>query len=300
MEQRPLFKGGPSVAALGLGAWPLGGGMGRVEKNEAVAVIRAAIDSGITLVDTAQGYHTSESFTGEALRDGYRDRCFLATKVSGDFSPDGIVQAMENSLRELGVDYVDLYQIHWWDDAYPMDDALAALAKLQQDGKTRYIGVSNFDAAQMRQSLRVAPFQTNQIVYNLFDRQIEAEDIPFCEQHGIGILAHSVLAKGLLTGKYTPDSRFAPDDERAEFPRFQGETFARYLKAAENLHTIAADYGLSLVQLAIAWVLRLPAVTCALVGAKTTGQVQDYLGAVGVKLSEGDLARIDELLRGLD
>ncbi|MBI5669360.1 MAG: aldo/keto reductase [Chloroflexi bacterium] len=297
MEYRPLFKDGPNVPVLGFGAWPIGGGMGPVDRQAAINTVRAAIDSGISLIDTAQYYLSSEAIIGEALRDGYRDRCFLATKVSGDFSRVGIEKALDNSLRALDVDYVDLYQVHWWESRYPIDETMEAMAKLQRAGKTRYIGVSNFDASQMQQALQIAPFQTNQIVYNLFDRQIEAEDIPFCEQHGIGILAHSVLAKGLLTGKYTPDYRFPPDDERSTFPRFQGEPFARYLAVAEQLRAVAADLGLTLVQLSLAWVLRLPAVVCALVGAKTPQQVEDYLGAAGVMLDDDVLARIDTILK---
>lgn len=299
MEFRPLFKGGPNVPVLGFGAWPIGG-MGQVDQQAAINTVRAAIDSGISLIDTAQYYLTSEAIIGEALKDGYRDRSFLATKVSGDFSRAGVEQAMDNSLRALGVDYVDLYQVHWWESRYPIEETMETMAKLQRAGKTRYIGVSNFNAAQMQQAMQTAPFQTNQIVYNLFDRQLEAEDIPFCERHGIGILAHSVLAKGLLTGKYTPDYRFPPDDERSQFPRFQGETFARYLAAAEQLRAVAADLGLTLVQLSLAWVLRLPAVACALVGAKTPEQVEDYLGAVGVKLDDDVLARINEILKQLN
>jgi aryl-alcohol dehydrogenase-like predicted oxidoreductase len=173
---------------------------------------------------------------------------------------------------------------------------METLARLQNEGKTRYIGVSNFNAEQMGQALGNAPFQSNQPCYNLFDRQIEAEDIPFCAREGIGILAHSPLAKGLLGGKYTPDYRFPADDERSGFPRFQGETFVRYLAAADRLQEVARDKGLGLVQLAIAWLLRRPAVTCVLVGAKNAGQVAGQLGAVGVTFGDDELARIDAIL----
>ena len=297
MQHRQLGKDGPQVPVIGLGAWPIGGGMGAVEEHIAIATVRAAIDSGITLIDTAQGYHTSESVLGKALRDGYRERCFLATKVSGDYSPAGIEAAMDNSLQQLGVDHVDLYQIHGWNPQYPIAESMATMARLQEAGKTRFIGVSNFNAGQMQQARQTAPFHSNQPRYNMIDRNIEAEDIPFCEREGIGILAHSPLGKGLLTGRYRAGHQFPPDDERAEFPRFQGETFARYVAVADRLKEVARDKGLSLIQLALAWSLRLPAITCALVGARNPEQVQEHLGAVGVEFSADELARIDAILQ---
>jgi aryl-alcohol dehydrogenase-like predicted oxidoreductase len=284
MEYRQLGKDGPQVPVLGLGTWPIGGGMGLVDENTAIATIHAAIDSGITLLDTAQGYRTSEATIGKALKGGYRERCFLATKVSDDYSPQAIRAAMENSLRALDVDYVDLYQIHHWAPEHPIEESMEVMARLQQEGKTRAIGVSNFDAGQMAQALQVAPFQANQVRYNLFDRQIEAQDVPFCE--------------GLLTGKYSAGHQFAADDERSGFGRFKGKTFVKYLAAARRLEEIARDKGLTLIQLALAWALRLPAITCVLVGAKSPAQVSGYLGAVGVTFSDGELTRIEEALAG--
>jgi aryl-alcohol dehydrogenase-like predicted oxidoreductase len=301
MEYRQFGKDGPQAPVLGLGAWPIGGGMGHVDEQTAIAVVRTAIDSGITLLDTAQAYRTSETLIGKALKDGYRERCFLATKVSanvaGSYSRKAILSAIESSLRALNTDYVDLYQIHYWDTAAaPIEESMETLAELQKSGKARYIGVSNFDADQMRQALKAARYQANQVVYNLFDREIESEDIPFCEREGIGILAHSPLAKGLLTGRYTPDSKFPADDERSRFPRFQGQTFANYLATAERLKEVARDKGLSLVQFAIAWPLRQPAVSCVLVGAKTPQQVQEYVGADGVRFTDEESRRIQAIL----
>ena len=298
MEYRQLGRDGPQVPVLGLGAWPIGGGMGLVDEPLAISTIRAAIDNGITLVDTAQAYRTSEATLGKALKDGYRERCFLATKASRDFSPAGIRSALEDSLRALKVDHVDLYQIHNWRPEYPVQESIETMARLQQEGKTRYIGVSNYHAEQLALALQTARIQSNQPRYNMFDRDIEAKDIPFCAQQGIGIMAHSSQAKGLLTGKYAPGHVFPAEDERSRFPRFQGETFAQYLAVAGRLETLARDKGLTLVQLAIAWVLRLPALTCALVGAKNPAQVEEHLGAVGVSLTEDELAAIDEYLAG--
>jgi aryl-alcohol dehydrogenase-like predicted oxidoreductase len=175
---------------------------------------------------------------------------------------------------------------------------METMARLREEGKTRYIGVSNYSAEQMALALQTARFHSNQPRYNMFDRGIEAEDLPFCAKRGIGILAHSTLAKGLLTGKYTPQSVFEPDDERSRFPRFQGETFAAYLAVADQLQALARDKGITLVQLAIAWVLRQPALTCALVGAKSPAQVEEHLGAVGVTFTASELAEIDRILAG--
>jgi aryl-alcohol dehydrogenase-like predicted oxidoreductase len=296
MEHRQLGKGGPDVPVLGLGAWPIGGGMGHVDEQAAIRVVQTAIDCGISLVDTAQAYRTSERIVGKALKNGYRERCFLATKVSanvaGGYSRKAILTAIESSLKALDVDCVDLYQVHHWDNSAPLEETMETMASLQQQGKTRFIGVSNFDRALMQQALQTARFQCNQPVYNLIDRDIEAEDIPFCEREGIGILAHSALAKGLLSGKYAPDYKFPPDDERSGFPRFQGKAFAGYLGMADRLNDIAREMGLTLVQFAVAWILQNPAVSCALIGAKTPEQVRDFLGAVGVRFSADQMARV--------
>ncbi|MEO8394462.1 MAG: aldo/keto reductase [Chloroflexota bacterium] len=297
MEYRQLGTDGPQIPVIGLGAWPIGGGMGVVDERNAIATIHASIDQGITLIDTAQYYRTSESIIGKALQNGWRDRCFIATKVSGKYSRADIRTAIENSLRALKVESVDLYQIHSWNPQYPVEDSLDEMAKLRQEGKVRYLGVSNYDAEQMRRALQIARFESSQPRYNLYDREIESEDIPFCEGEGIGILAHSPLAKGLLGGRYTPDTTFPPDDERSTFPRFKGETFVRFLRVADQLKQVAADKGLTLVQLAIAWQLRLPAITCVLVGAKSPEQVTEYTGAVGVTFTPEELARIETILQ---
>jgi aryl-alcohol dehydrogenase-like predicted oxidoreductase len=296
MEHRQLGKEGPEIPVVGLGAFPLGGAMGRLDEQVAIDTVRAAIDSGITLIDTARGYQTSEETIGKALKGGYRDRCFLATKVSGDLSREGIVSSMESSLRALDVDHVDLYQIHHWAPEYPMEEIMEELARLQAEGKTRYIGVCNSDVQQMGQAMQVARFNSNQPRYNLFDRRIEAEDLPYCEREGIGVLTHSALAKGLLAGKYGADYRFPADDMRADSEKFQGEMLARFVAAADRLKEVAGDKGLSLVQLSIAWELRLPAITAVLVGAKSPAQVEGYAGGVGVTFDSDELDRIEEIL----
>ncbi len=294
---RSLGKDGPQVPILGFGAWPIGGGLGRVEKKTAIATVRAAIDAGITLVDTAEGYRTSEALVGEALKGGYRERCFLATKASFDFTPRGIRKALEASLRALQVDSVDLYQVHSWNPEVPVEQSMAEMQKLKDEGKIKAIGVSNFLPPHMERALKVCAVSANQVKYSLFFREIEQGTVSFCERHGIGILVHSPLAKGLLTGRYTAASTFPADDDRSGFPDFTGALFARHLDRAGRLAAVARDKGISLVQLAIAWTLRLPVVSCTLVGAKNPAQLAEHVGAAAVRFTEAELVRIETILR---
>ncbi len=301
MEYRQLTRDGTQVSVIGLGTWPFGGGMGAMDDQTAIAITRAAIDNGINLIDTAQVYGESEERLGKALKDGYRDRCFLATKVwreqDNDYSPAAIYAAMDDSLRKLDVDYVDLYQIHHPDPSYPLDQTMEALDRLREQGKTRYIGVSNFWVEHMEEALTTTRLHTNQPRYNMLDRRIEAEVLPFCERNGIGIMAHSPLAKGLLTGRYRVGHKFPEDDERSRLSRFRGEPFAHYVKVADQLKQIAAHKSLSLIQLAIGWLLRLSSVSCVLVGAKCPDQIHEHLGAAGVTFSDDELARIESILQ---
>ena len=297
MQHRQLGKDGPEIPVIGLGAWQVGGGMGHLDETDSIATVRAAIDNGITLIDTAQAYLSSEALLGSALKDGYRERCFLATKVSRNYAPKDIETAIENSLYNLKTDYVDLYQIHNWNAQYPIEDSMATMAKLQQQGKTRFIGISNFNAAQMQTAYKIAPFHSSQPRYNMFDRNIEREDLAYCAKNGIGILAHSSLAKGLLAGKYTPDHHFPEDDERSKMPRFKGDLFAQYLAVTEQLKTVATAKGCTVVQLAIAWILRRNEITCVLVGAKSPNQVKDHLAATHITFSDDELQHIDTILQ---
>jgi aryl-alcohol dehydrogenase-like predicted oxidoreductase len=296
IEHRKLGRNGPSVPVLGFGAWPIGGGLGRVEEKTAIATVRAAIDAGITLIDTAEGYRSSEKLIGEALKGGYRERCFLATKASADFTAAGIRRALENSLRALRVDQVDLYQIHNWDPRVPVEQSMGEMLRLKEEGKIRFVGVSNFLPEHMEHAMRVCPISANQVRYSLLFRGIEKDTAAFCEHHGIGIIVHSPLAKGLLTGRYTPSSTFPVDDERSGFADFNGEQFARHLSCADRLTIIAREKGISLLQFSIAWTLRLPVVSCTLVGAKNPAQLQEHLGAVGVTFSPAELASVEAAL----
>ena len=298
MEKRQLGKDGDHVSVIGFGAWPIGGAMGAVDEGAAISTVHAVLDHGITLIDTAQSYRVSEGIIGKALKNGRRNQVFLATKVSRDYSPDAIRRAMENSLRALQTDRVDLYQIHGWNPQYPVDDSMEMMERLRQEGKTRYIGVSNFNVEQMELAAQTASFHSLQPRYSLLDREIETETLPYCEAHGIGILPYSPLAKGLLTGKYTPSHQFPADDERAGMARFQGEEFRRNLATAGKLQAIAQERNLTLIQLAIGWQLRLPGITCVLVGAKTPEQVAEHVGGQGWRLTDTELQTIEAVLAG--
>ncbi len=299
MRTSILGKDGPSVPVIGFGAWPIGGGMGTVETNDAIRTLHHALDRGVTLVDTAEAYRSSEETIGRALQEwtGKREQVFLATKVRGsDLSRAHIMEAIEQSLRHLRTEYVDLLQAHSWDSRHPIEETMRAFDDLTQAGKVRYVGVSNFDVSQMRAAWTVRPFHSLQPRYNLLDRQIEGQILPYCLQQGIGVLAHSPLAKGLLTGKYNPDTVFPPDDERSRMARFSGEELRRHLTTAVRVQQWAQARGHTLVELAIAWVLSHPAVTVCLCGAKTPQQVDDHVRAAEWRLTVEERAEVDRLL----
>jgi aryl-alcohol dehydrogenase-like predicted oxidoreductase len=296
MRTRALGRGGPEVSVIGYGAWPLSNNMGAVSDRDAAASVEEALAQGITFFDTAEVYRPAEERLGPLLRP-HRERIFLATKVGGsNLDPAHVREAVENSLRLLQTEVLDLYQVHWFDDRQPLERGLEAMAALQAEGKIRYLGVSNFDVGQMERALKVAPIQSLQPRYNMFDREIEAEILPFCREQGIGILAHSPLAKGLLAGKYRPGHVFAPDDERSRFDRFKGEQFAGYIARADRLKAIAEARGLTLPQLAVAWTLRDEAVTVCLVGCKDAAQSRQNAVAGDVALTDGELRPIEQIL----
>ena len=299
METRALGREGPQVPVIGFGAWPIGGGMGGVDEAAAVRTLHHALDQGVTLIDTAEAYRTSEETIGKALASwgGQRERLFVATKVRGsDLSRAHVMAAIEQSLRALGLEQVDLLQAHSWDAGHPIEETMRAFDDLTRSGKVRYVGVSNFDVPQMEAAWAVRPFHSLQPRYNLLDREVDAEILPYCLRQGIGVLAHSPLAKGLLTGKYGPQSVFPEDDERSRMPRFQGQEYARHLDAVARLQAWAAERDHSMVDLAIAWVLAHPAVTVCLCGAKSPEQVDDHVRAAGWRLTPEERSEVSALI----
>jgi len=296
MRTRQLGKGGPQVPVICLGAWPLGGGMGRIPEDQAIATIHAAIDAGVTFIDTAEGYRTSEAVLGKALQ-GRRNEVFLATKLSGEHSASHMEEALSNSLRALGTDHIDLYQLHSPRPEPPIAETMANLLKYRDQGKIRHIGVSNFSGAQHEEAARYGTVQSSQPRYNmLFRARAEQDVLPVCQRLGIGVIVHSPLAKGMLTGKYRPGHQFPSDDERSNRAVFEQSRFEAAYPVVERLRAWAEDHGRDLVQLAIAWTLAHPAVTSSIVGAKTPEQAVHNAMAGDWALSDADLSEVQGTL----
>lgn len=296
MRTRRLGGDGPEVPVICFGTWPLGGAFGAVEDKQAVDTVHAALDAGLTFIDTAESYFDSQAKIGKAIQ-GRRAGVFLATKVSGrDHSPQHIKAAISESLRLLGTDYIDLYQLHSPPQPqWPIGDTMAELVKHRDAGKIRYIGVSNFSAEQIREAAQYGPVQSSQPRYNLLFRQSEGDILPTCKELGIGSIVYSVMAKGMLAGKYKPGHEFPPDDERHYWPHFKGELFERIYAVTENLKDWARGKGRDIVQLAIAWPLSNPAVTSSIVGGRTPQQVAHDAQAADWILTDRDLKEIDEI-----
>ena len=301
------------VSPICFGTWQLGGDWGGVDEREATAAIRRALELGVNVFDTAQayGFGASERLLGRALAPELRSRrddVVLATK--GGLRPngeDGIVrdasrawlrEGVEQSLRALGVDHIDLYQLHWPDSAVPVEETAGALQELVDEGKVRHVGVSNFDASQMAAFARTRPVETLQPPYHLFRREIEAEVLPYCAEHDIGVLVYGPLAHGLLTGAIDEDTRFEASDWRASSPLFQGEELRRNVVTVRRLERLASELGTTVSALAIAWTLAHPAVDVAIVGARHAAHVEDSVGAGALRLGDADLAEINAIMAG--
>lgn len=293
MERRHLGKDGPEVSSVGLGCWAIGGdSWGPVDDRESENAIRRAVDLGIDFIDTADvyGLGRGEEVVGRAIR-GLRDRVFLATKGGLEWDASGKVRekgtrahlraALERSLKRLGVEQVDLYQVHWPDPETPVEESVEAVAELRREGKTRFIGVSNFSAGQMSRALAASSVHSLQPPYSLLNRKIESEILPLCAREGVGVCVYGPLARGLLTGKYRQAPEFPKGDIRASDPRFRAEGFRAAVRLVEALREAASALGRTPAQVAIRWVLENPAVSVAIAGAKTAAQVEENAGAAG-------------------
>jgi len=310
MKTITLGRTGLAVSRIAFGTWQLGGDWGRFDQTAAVAAIRRARELGVNFFDTAQayGFGASERLLGTALRrelTHHRDQLVIATKgglrrtedgVVRDASPAWLRAGVEASLRALGIEHIDLYQVHWPDPAVPAADTAGALAELVAAGKIGHVGVSNYDPAQMTAFAATLPVETLQPPYHLFRRDIEDQVLPYTRAHDIGVLVYGPLAHGLLTGTMTENTTFAADDWRAASPVFVGEGYRRNLAAVRALEKLAADRGITISQLAIAWTLANPAVHVAIVGARQARHVEDSLAAADITLSAADLADIDTIM----
>jgi aryl-alcohol dehydrogenase-like predicted oxidoreductase len=310
MKYRKLGNGDLTVSEVSLGSWlTYGGGVGA---ERAEACVRRAFEVGINFIDTANVYSggAAESFLGEVLKDVPRDSYVLATKVYFPMSPrdSGLSAAqirkqLDASLKRLRVDHVDLYQCHRYDPGTPLPETMAALTEAVAQGKTRYIGFSEWSPTQIRAALALpgARFVSSQPQYSLLRRDPEVEVFPLCAKEGIGQIVWSPLAQGILTGKYVP-GRPPPAGSRAASATMggflQGRLETEVLEGVQRLKPIAAELGLTLSQLALAWVLRRSEVSSAIIGATRPEQVEENARASGVKLDPAILARIDEALAG--
>ena len=299
------------VSRIALGTWAIGGWMwGGSNESDAISTIHAAVDRGINLIDTAPvyGFGRSEEIVGKALAaDGRRKRVFIATKVGLDWK-DGkpfrnarkarIIKEAEDSLRRLQTDIIDLYQVHWPDPHTPLAEVAEAMGELHRAGKVRAIGVSNFSPAQMEEFRKVAPLHTAQPPYNLFERAIEQDVLPYCRDRDIAVLAYGSLCRGLLSGSMSESSSFTGDDLRKNDPKFLAPRFAQYLAAVEKLDQFAREqYGRRVIQLAVRWVLDRGEMNIALWGARRADQLAPIADVVGWHIDSSAMAVIDQILQ---
>ena len=313
MERRRMGDTELMCSPVGFGTWEMSTTMyGEIDVDAAARAVNAAIDRGINLFDTAEVYgpYHSERLLARALGNRRRE-VILVDKVGFEYgaggkilgtnsSYDSVIEHSEGCLRRMRTDVIDLMLIHWRDHQTPLDETMRALEKLRSDGKIRYYGVSNFDVAMLETCRRHGAPAANQVGYHLFDRRMEAEVLPYCSEHRIGFMAYGTLAFGLLTGAFTPETTFAADDWRSHMPAFglplfEREHFLKELRAGRRLAALAAEYGRTLPQLAIAWVLGNPAVAVALVGMRDESELEENVAATGWRLSAADRARIDRI-----
>ena len=314
MKTRQLGKTDMEITPIGYGSWAIGGnnwavGWGPQDDQQAIAAIKRALDLGINWIDTAAVYGLghSEELVGRALK-GRDERPYVFTKCSrlwddkgnpyGNLKADSIRREAEASLKRLQVDVIDLYQMHWPEPERDIEEGWTAMARLKEEGKVRYIGVSNFNVEQMRRAMKIAPIDSLQPPYSLISRDTERELLPFCEENTIGVIVYSPMASGLLTGSMTREriANLPDDDWRKRDARFQEPQLSRNLALVEKLNEIGFTHNLSPGIVAIAWTLRQPAVTGAIVGVRNPVQIENLLPAAEFRLSEAELAELDEFL----
>jgi aryl-alcohol dehydrogenase-like predicted oxidoreductase len=313
MELKQLGNSDMKITPLGVGAWAMGGGgwafaWGPQDDRESIEAIHAALGAGINWIDTAAVYGLghSEEIVARAL-EGRSKRPYVFTKcervwdekgkISGSLKADSIRRECEASLRRLKVDVIDLYQVHWPDPADDIEEGWSAMAKLKEQGKVRWIGVSNFNVAQMKRCQPIAPITSLQPPYSIISPEVEDEILPHCRKSNIGVIVYSPMKSGLLTGAMTKErvNSFPADDFRRRAIAFQEPNLSRNLEIAELCGAIGKRHGRSAGEVAIAWTLRQPAVTAAIVGMRSAAQVNGVIGALEFRLSPEEIAEIDQL-----
>ncbi|MQA10921.1 MAG: aldo/keto reductase [Pseudonocardiaceae bacterium] len=299
MRYTTLGKSGLTVSPIAFGTWQLSGEWGGYTEDEAVRAINAALESGINFFDTAQayGFGEAERMLGKALRGENRDELVIATK--GGLRPDGnprdssrewLRKGVHQSLDALGIDVIDLYQVHWPDPATPFAETAETLRELIDEGKIRHVGVSNFDEREMAAFAEHLPLESLQPPYHLFNRDVEDGILSYAQESGIGVLVYGPLAHGMLTGSFSTETTFDESDWRCSHPAFHGKAFDDNLAIVDTLREIATDCGATLSQLAIAWTLANPAVDVAIVGSRRAEHVVDSVGAAELELDADTIA----------
>jgi aryl-alcohol dehydrogenase-like predicted oxidoreductase len=315
MKKIRLGSAGPDITRIGLGTWAIGGAgwqfaWGAQDDADSIAAIRRALDLGINWIDTAAVYGLghSEEMVGRAI-EGRREGVLVATKCSRVLDPDGAIVGrlraesvrgeLEASLRRLRTDRIDLYQVHWpVPDDRELEEGWAEIAKAVREGKVRWAGVSNFSVEQLKRVQAIHPVTSLQPPFSMLRRGVEQDLLPFCAANGIGVICYSPMQAGLLTGAFTRERAAAlpADDWRRNSPFFKEPGLSANLAVVDGLRVIAARRGCPVGEVAIAWVLRQPGVTGAIVGARRPEQIEGTVGAVGLYLTEAELAEIEELL----
>ena len=316
LATRRLGQSELEITSVGIGTAPIGSTSrwriywGPQSESEAIRAIDAALDLGVNWIDTAPfyGWGQAEQIVGKALR-GKRDSVFVFTKCGTlplgdggwreDLSPASIRREVEASLRNLQTDYIDLYQFHDPDPHTPIEESWAAMQTLIQEGKVRYAGLSNHTIELMQRAMTVAPITSNQYQYHLLDRSIERDVLPFSQQHGIGVLAWSPRASGFLVDNFDLQS-LDPQDFRRRHPYAQQTAYAKLTRVRRMLQTIAQDYHKRLIDLAIAWVLRDPGLTGAIIGIRNEQEAREMVGGVDWRLTDREIQAVEEALAGWD
>jgi aryl-alcohol dehydrogenase-like predicted oxidoreductase len=316
MQTKKLGNSDLNITPIGFGAWAIGGtgyefAWGAQNDQDSIDAIYRALELGINWIDTAPGYGLghSEEVVGQALAGWSGEMPYVFTKcvmhwdaqgkIFQDMSPKAIRQECEESLRRMKVDVIDLYQIHWpTDDAVETDGAWQALANLQKEGKVRWIGVSNFNVSQMQRAMAIARITSLQPFYSPIRREIETDVLPYCQQEGIGVIVYSPMHSGLLSGAMTREraKNLPADDWRSRNAEFNEPKLSKNLALAERLRVVGARYGRSAGETSIAWTIRQPTVTGAIVGARNVKQVEGVIGAADFQLTEADLSLIEQVL----
>lgn len=315
MQTKPLGNSDLHITPLGFGAWAIGGGgwafgWGTQDDHDSIAAIQRSLELGVNWIDTAAiyGLGHSEEVVAKALK-GRTDRPYIFTKCSMIWNEEGeigrslkedsIRHEVEASLRRLEVETIDLYQIHWPNPEPEIEEGWTTLAKLKEEGKIRYIGVSNFNVEQLQRAQAIAPVTSLQPPYSLINRKVESELLPFCQQHNIGVIVYSPMQSGLLTGAMSSEriANMPDDDWRKQSNEFQEPRLSRNLKLVEVLRQVGQEHGRSPGEVAIAWTLNHSAVTAAIVGGRTGEQVEGIIGASEFRLNESALDKISDFLR---